>query len=205
MTNVVNLFTGARGGICDICTRETGNLAAHRPACARRHGRYPSPVPIERAEEELIYRSGTHAVHEHLLEPQARLQGRVQDLDVARLVFQIERGTMVTPSPTGRTWRAHGLEGRIWSQNISLTRVVQEATRLGITRVVVERTGPNVYRTRLVAAPTHARSIKDRNRPACGLQDPHVLRWRLLDRDHLAYVDCQGCMDVALSCIAPAS
>lgn len=196
---VIPLFTpGARPGTCDVCAKESGNLNRHRAACARRHGRLPSAVPLSVADERLILRAGTHATHVNLLAPEARLHGKVRDLDIARLVLHVERGGIVVPSATGRTWYAEGMP-KLPGQNVSLTRTAQEAVRLGILRIVVRATGRDIYRTQLSAAPTHARSARDRRRPVCGLVDPDVLRWRLLDRAHLAYVDCQGCMDLALS------
>jgi len=176
---------------CDVCGRATGNLAKHRPACARLYGRVPAPVPLTRDEDALILRAGTHAVHANLLPPESLLQGGVRDLDIARLVHYVERGGLVWPN--ARTWKADGMPAM---RRPSLTLVVNEALRLGIVKPITVRTGPGVYRTLLAAASTHARSAYVSWLPACGRQDLHALRYRLLDRDHLMYVDCQACLDM---------
>lgn len=196
-----NLVLGARAGTCDICGRLTGSLSKHRPACARRSGRLPLATPVTMTEEALILRAGTHAMHQHLLSPQARLQGGVSDLHVARLIHHLEKGGSVLPSPSWRSWVLEGAdEKKLWRKP-SITRVVQECLRLGLVRTATELTAPSVYRTQVVPALTHARSGTDHTRPACRAYDPHTLRWRLLDRDHLMYVDCQACLDVPLSCL----
>jgi len=182
---------------CDVCGQETGNLAKHRPACARKAGRIPATVPLSLAEDGLILRAGTHAVHEGLLEPVARLQGGVSDLDIARLVLYVERGGLVWPTDSRRTWKADGMPAM---RRPSLTRVVNEGLRLGILRAITVKSGASTYRTLLAAAPTHIRS-KRGQMPACGRQDLHALRYRLLDSNHLAYVDCQACLDKQASAI----
>ncbi len=83
----------------------------------------------------------------------------------------------------------------------SLTRVVNEGLRLGILLPSTVKTGPSVYSTRLIAAPTHAMSAANRNKPACGMFALSP-RYRLLDRDHLMFVDCQACLDRPRECLA---
>jgi hypothetical protein len=183
---------GAPGGVCNVCKRETGNLPRHRPACARLHGRPALGINLTPEDEALIRRAGTHAAHEHTLPAAQRWHGGVNDLDVARLVFQLERGLMIVPSHGGRTWVP--LEP-MPAMRMSLTGIVNEALRLQVVRHGTERTGASAYRTFLTPAVTHARSAAAPGRPACGLHRMGPVRWRLLDSDDLMYVDCQGCMD----------
>jgi hypothetical protein len=199
---MTNLLTGPITGTCDICQRPTGNLPMHRPACARDHGRLPLAEPISLKEEELVFRAGLHAVPPGALHPSEQLRRGVSDLDVARLVHQIERGNIIYPSTTHKTWRSTGPVPR---GRRALSTVVSEALRLGIVHPVVEHSSLYVYRTRLEAAPTHARRRGTANRPACGLLSVRVWRWRLLDADRLMFVDCQACLDLPVSCAQPAS
>lgn len=191
---MTNLLTGPIAGTCDICRRPTGNLPMHRPACARDHGRLPLAEPISLKEEELVFRAGLHAVPPAQLDPAERLERGVSDLDVARLVHQIERGNIIYPSSSHQTWRSTGPVPR---GRRALSTVVSEALRLGIVHPVVEHTSPHIYRTRLAAAPTHAKRRGYTNKPACRLMSIQVRRWRLLPADQLAYVDCQACLDLA--------
>lgn len=183
---------------CDVCGRFTGNLAMHRPKCARSAGRLPLTTAVSPDEERHILRAGVHGMPAADLEPEARLGRGVNDLDVARLVLQIERGTVVYPTATMRTWKA---TPAMPTARRSLTTVVAEALRLGIVYPITLPMGLNVFRTQLEAAPTHARRAGCVNRPACLAIDPKVLRWRLLNVGQLAYVDCQACMDVPMSCV----
>jgi hypothetical protein len=191
---MTNLLTGPIAGTCDICQRPTGNLPMHRPACARDHGRLPLAEPISLKEEELVFRAGLHAVPPAALHPSEQLRRGVSDLDVARLVHQIERGNIIYPSGSHQTWRSTGALPRM---RRSLTTVVSEALRLGIVHPMVEHTSPHIYRTRLAAARTHAKRRGYTNKPACRLMSIQVRRWRLLPADQLAYVDCQACLDLA--------
>lgn len=191
---------GAPGGTCNVCGLETGNLVRHRPSCARRHGRVPASINLTEDEERLIHRAGTHAVHDHLLTPALRWAGRVTDLHVARLVHEIEKGAIIVPSRTGKTWVA--LTEIPKMERPSITAVVNEALRLQVVHHGTERTGRSSYLTFLVPAPTHARSAARTDSPACKLYAVRPIRWRLIGRDGLAFVDCQACMDLPLSCIA---
>ena len=195
-----NLLTGAVPGRCDICFRDTGNLAMHRPACAREHGRLPLAVAVSEREEELILRAGLHSAAPSSLPETERLGRGVSDLDVARLVHQIERGNIIYPSRSHQTWRSTGPMAKT---RRSLTTVVSEALRLGIVHIVTDHTSPHTYRTRLAAAITHARRRGTVNQPACGVLVVKPVRWRLLGTEQLAFVDCQACMDIPMSCIEP--
>lgn len=191
-----NLLIGPPSGVCDICTRATGNLPMHRPACAREHGRLPLAEAVSPKEEELIFRAGLHAVPPAALDPSERLERGVSDLDVARLVHQIERGNIIYPSGSHQTWRS---TGPVPKGRRALSTVVSEALRLGIVHPMVEHSSPHIYRTRLAAALTHAKRRGYTNKPACRLMSIQVRRWRLLTPDQFAYVDCQACLDLAPS------
>jgi hypothetical protein len=85
-------------------------------------------LPTER-ERILIERSSAHACRADLLEPEARFQNGVTDLDMARLMLMLERGTQLRrESRTGRWFPPVGspLNGQIAS------KVVAEGIRTGL-------------------------------------------------------------------------
>jgi hypothetical protein len=156
----------------------------------------PALEPPQLPVEGLVLRAGAHATVPEFLKPQAQTQGGVSDLDIARLLFFVERGGLVWPTETRRAWK--GLVPRLGSRP-SLTRITQEALRLGLARVITIRIGQGLYRTKLAAAPVHLDRAEGPG-PACHRTD--ALRWRLLGVEHLAYVDCVECF---VSCASGAS
>jgi hypothetical protein len=180
--------------VCNVCGRETGNLARHRALCARKHGRPAINMNVGPEEERLIERAGTHAIAEAILPPALRWKGNVTDLDIARIVYQVEKGTIIKPSSTSRTW----VRPEAMPKMGKFTMTINEGLRLNVFRTAVEPIGRGRYATSLAVAPTHARSATDREQPACRVYRP-LTRWRLLDVRNLTYVDCQACMDVPMS------
>jgi len=177
---------------CDICHLPTLNLGAHRAVCEKKRA-VARPLQMRGIwETDLIVRAGAHA------RPGLTEENGVTDLNIARLVHWIERGGLVHPSLSWRTYEAPGMP----RMTPRVSRVAMEALRLGIVRPIMVRTGPYTFRTQLAAAPVHAMSATDRSLPACGAEDKDVLRWRLLTREDVAQVDCRDCTELPLSCVA---
>ena len=182
--------------VCDVCERETGNLARHRPACARRAGEVVSTTNLSDADRIKVIRAGCHATAEVMLDRDAQLREGVTDLDVARVLLALEGGALIIPGPRNSTrWMApHGSPLRAMDgtyERRSLNRVVGEMIRLGLAYVATQRTGPSSFRRFLAPALVHARG--GRGRPACGGPTTTIKRFRLVDE--LTLVDCQACVD----------
>lgn len=138
-------------------------------------------------EQLLILRSVTHIADETELPAWAQLCNHVTDLDVARLIHAIERGTVVVPRDN--VWT--DLRGNLRAAMPHLTRTVNECLRLGLVQRASEQTAPGVWRTWLVAAPIH-RDAGGRV-PACHRGRTRPIRFRLTDDPGL--IDCKACLE----------
>lgn len=156
---------------CPHCGRPSGWLERHVGACRR--------------DTALAARAAAHA------DETSEWQNGVTDLDVARLILALERGTLIHPTASMTQWAAPA-GSPLRAPHRPLNATVNEAIRVGLALTVTERLGPSRTLTRLAAAPVHARNPRRPLLPAC--QDlPSPRYWRLLD--DLTLVDCQACID----------
>lgn len=196
----MTLLTGPISAVCDICGIQTGNLPKHRKACARKAGTVATAGPITAMEQDLIERAGSFAAADAVLNADAQMRGGVTDLDMARLLLALDSGAEIVMGKRTDTWVApagsplKGFDGQFGRR--SLSKVVNEAIRLGLAHVAVDRETPALVRTYLAPALTHARSRFNRVMPACQHPTTTIKRYRLMDRDRLALVDCQACVDI---------
>lgn len=137
-------------------------------------------------EQILILRSVTHVADESRLPAWAQLCNRVTDLDVARLIHAIERGTIIYSH--GAAWTDLG--GDLRARMPHLTRIVNECLRLGLVERTSEQTAPGIWRTWLVAAPVHCNG--GANIPTHHRGRTRPIRYRL--SSDLALVDCDACL-----------
>jgi hypothetical protein len=161
-----------RAGTCRTCARETGNVAIHE--------RYCRPKP----SDALVERCGTHAMPEWDLRPAQRLQGGVTELDVARVMLELERGVRLYLNRMGR-WCAP--TGSRLGNKVSPT--VHEMIRTGLVRHYKDREGDH-----LVPAKVHL-DLGDRQ-SACKFvgEDLGPMRSRLTM--NLDLCDCSDCCEV---------
>jgi hypothetical protein len=137
-------------------------------------------------EQTLILRSAAHIADESRLPAWAQLCNHVTDLDVARLIHAIERGTIVISH--GAAWT--DLTGELRARTPHLTRIVNECLRLGLVTRTSKQTAPDIWRTWLVAAPVHyGRSA---GVPACHRGRTRPIRYRM--SDDLTLIDCDACL-----------
>lgn len=141
-------------------------------------------LDISEREHTLIVRAAAHVI-DPLVAGDSAFQRDVTDLDAARLVHRIERGAIVIPSRTGRSWH----EVPDGPYMLHLTRVVEECLRLGIVERLTVQTAPAIWRTQLAAAPVHLCTAPGVAR--CDAGRPGK-RLRLLDEPGL--VDCAACV-----------
>jgi len=149
-------------------------------------------IDFPSADQALIIRAGAHAINPELLPEEARFQGGVTDLDMARLIRAIEKGLVVYLH--GYKWSCSPERSPV-SKGLSAT--VNEGIRTGLIAQTVIRTGMHTVQQRAVAAPVHLRAKADPDRPACHVPGGFK-RYRLMDRKDAQYVDCYGCRLVAL-------
>ena len=107
------------------------------------------------AEQTLVIRSAAHCIPEHLIPSRLRFRNGVDDLDAARLLLAVERGTVIVQVASGRSWHTVPRTDRM----PSLTRVVEECLRLGLVYRDSVITGPALRRIQLAAAPIHLRGM----------------------------------------------
>lgn len=138
---------------------------------------------LSTAEQTLIARSGLHAAPAGTLRPAQRLQHGVTELDVARVMHELEKGVRLHRSRLGR-W-APPAGSRLGNK---ASPAVQEMIRTGLVRHWIDRDGDH-----LIPAPVHL-DLGDRQ-SACHFigEDLGPMRARLsADMD---LVDCRACED----------
>lgn len=144
-------------------------------------------ISLSTHETALVARAAAHALAEEATPALARFTNGVDDLDVARLIMRIERGSVIVPSAVSRAWLALNEIER----EPHLTRIVKEAIRVGLVYPGTIRTGPHLIRVQLVAAPVHLRRVP--GVPVCPeSQEKPYGRYRTLDE--AAWVDCSACL-----------
>jgi hypothetical protein len=140
---------------------------------------------LPQRELDLIARAGAHCLADENTPDAIRFRGHVTDLDVARLIHQIERGALIVPA--GKAWCVRG--GRFHDRH--LTRIVNECLRLGLVERVTRNTASDVVLTYLIAAPVHLRTGINETRCWDSYLRPGA-RFRTLDVRRL--VDCHACL-----------
>lgn len=135
------------------------------------------------AEQAHITRAAAHAVDPEKLRPLQRFAPYVTDVQVARIMMALERGTVLYRSRLGR-WLAP--TGSPISQNLS--PAVMEMIRTGLVRHWIDREGDH-----LIPAKVHL-DLGDRQ-SACHFvgEDMGPMRSRLVQ--DLSLVDCLHCCD----------
>jgi hypothetical protein len=164
-----------RPGTCAKCGRETGALAVHERHCR--------PAQLD---QRLIDRSGTHAMPADQLRPAQRFQMGVTELDVARVMHELEKGVRLHRSRMGR-WAAP-LGSRL---GYKVSPIIQEMIRTGLVRHLIDREGDH-----LIPARVHL-DLGDRQ-SACHFvgEDLGPMRARLSRNLDLA--DCLDCQQAVL-------
>lgn len=150
----------------------------------------PNVIPFPTVAVPLVIRAGAHAVAESVLAPAARFQYPANDLQIARLLYAIESGTLVSQGGDGWTV-APGSPLMLGT----LTLLVREGIRTGLVRARSLQLSAFLVRVWAEAAPTHLPALLEPLRPLCGVP---ALRYRLIryvdfQRDH-ALVDCNACL-----------
>lgn len=137
--------------------------------------------------EALIERAGTHVAPADTLRRAQRFQGGVTELDVARVMHELEKGVRLHRSPMGR-WA--GPVGSRIGRNCS--PAIQEMIRTGLVRHWIDREGDH-----LIPARVHL-DLGDRQ-SACHFvgEDLGPMRARL-SRD-IDLIDCRDCADAVLN------
>jgi len=108
---------------------------------------------LSEREQVLIARAASHVLADDAA-GDSRFRKGVTDLDAARLIHRIERGALIVPSATGRSWH----EVPRGPHMPPLTRVIEECLRLGLVERLSVETAPAIWRTQLQAAPVHIRT-----------------------------------------------
>jgi hypothetical protein len=137
--------------------------------------------------EALIQRAGTHAQPADTLRPAQRFQMGVTELDVARVMHELERGVRLHRSRLGR-WA--GPAGSRLGNKAS--PAIQEMIRTGLVRHLIDREGDH-----LIPARVHL-DLGDRQ-SVCHFvgEDLGPMRARLTRALDLA--DCLDCADAVLN------
>lgn len=172
---------GRPSGICPSCHRECGNLVLHVPACERKYRQFYAHATEQ--DWMVVERAAAHCGPD-IPEPLQFVRA-VSDLDVARVLLSMERGTEIVQGGPKR-WMA--MDGSPLNRT-SLSRTVDEMIRTGLARGVSERLSLNLVKVTLSAAPVHLRSPQGRLSPLC---EAPGLRFRLVDHPDLA--DCPACL-----------
>ncbi len=136
--------------------------------------------------EALIERAGTHAQPQDTLRPAQRFQHGVTELDVARVMHDLERGVRLHRSRLGRWFAPEGAR-----MNNKTSPAVQEMIRTGLVRHWIDREGDH-----LIPARVHL-DLGDRQ-SACHFvgEDLGPMRSRLTKDLDLA--DCLDCQQAVL-------
>lgn len=160
-----------RGGKCGKCGRLTGGVTVHERYCRNE------------TEEDLVARSSAHVFPREALRGAQRLQHGVTELDVARVMHELERGVTLYLNRMGR-WSAP--TGSRLGNKVS--PAVHEMIRTGLVRHWKDREGDY-----LIPAKVHL-DLGDRQ-SACHFigEDLGPMRARL--SCDLDLVDCRHCED----------
>jgi hypothetical protein len=169
---------GPKGGVCRHCKRPTGALTVHERSCNR---------PTVEQEATLIERAGTAVMPEGTARRAQRLQGGVTDLDVARVLHAVERGTVLYLTSHGR-WCAP-VGSPVHGGKTSST--VHEMIRTGLLRHYRDRDGDH-----LVPAVVHLDAGERLSACLFAGEDLGPMRARLAKDIDL--VDCQNCLSKAI-------
>jgi hypothetical protein len=163
-----------RAGTCGKCGRATGALTVHERHC--------NPEVFDASR---IARAGAHAAPESTLRAAQRFQDGVTELDVARVMHELERGLRLYLNRGGR-WCAP--RGSRVNGGGGPSAIVKEMIRTGLVRHYKDREGDH-----LIPAKVHL-DLGDRQ-SACHFigEDLGPMRARLLA--DLALVDCLACAD----------
>lgn len=141
-------------------------------------------VELTPREHVLIERAAAHAVAKEMLEPAARFQHGVTDLEVARIMRALESGTPIERNRNGRWCAPSG--SPINSRTLSVA--VNECIRTGL--MVHYRTGA------LVPAMVHLKVWAYESwRSACGVPGEHMGPKRVRLHADPIMVDCLTCLD----------
>lgn len=119
-----------RGGLCSYCRRETGNLTIHERFCSTRRD------PLD---ESLIARSSSHVRPDEYMRAAQRLQNGVTELDVARVMHELEKGTRLYLNRLGRWCAPTG--SRLGNKP---SPAVHEMIRTGLVRHYKDREGDHL-------------------------------------------------------------
>lgn len=163
-----------RGGTCGTCSRPTGNLVMHERSCRK---------PSRALDEALIARSTAHVFPREVLRPAQRFQHGVTELDVARVMHELERGVRLYLNRLGRWCAPSG--SRLGNKT---SPAVQEMIRTGLVRHWKDREGDH-----LLPAKVHV--DLGNHQSACHFigEDLGPMRARLTV--DLALADCLACLD----------
>lgn len=147
---------------------------------------FPLVTPADR---RLCDRAAAHSVGEiGRLNLEACFRGGITDLDVARVILAVERGSDIRQGGEAR-WM---LVGREKMNRNFLSCVVDEMLRTGLAMALSERVRHEVVAVHIRVAPVHFRALSDDLRPSCHTRVP--LRVRRTERRDL--VDCVSCLNI---------
>lgn len=158
-----------RAGLCGKCGRETGGVVMHERYCRKA------------TTDALITRSSAHVFPREALRAAQRLQGGVTELDVARVMHELERGVRLYLNRMNRWCAPAG--SRLGNRT---SPAVHEMIRTGLVRHWRDREGDH-----LIPAKVHL-DLGD-HQSACHFvgEDLGPMRARL--SEDMTLVDCLDC------------
>lgn len=136
-------------------------------------------------EAALMIRAAAHATSP-VIRPAQRWRNKVTDLEVARVMYQLEAGLKLTRG----THRWYAPEGHRLATGTRLTMIVDEMIRTGLVR---EYRYPQ---QELIPAPVHLQDgTGSEAHSACLFagEDIGAMRARLVAAEYFTLVDCLGC------------
>jgi hypothetical protein len=152
-------------------------------------------MTVDEAGRAHADRAAAHTMDESVLRTAQRFQHGVTDLQVARVMYALERGTRPYRNRVGRWYAPTG--SPISGMGANLSSIIGEMVRTGLVRHWKDREGDH-----LIPAPVHYR-VRDTDYPgliqahsACLFvgEDMGPMRSRLTDR--LDLTDCLACESV---------
>lgn len=146
-------------------------------------------------DSPMVIRAGAHAAAPAVLRVAQRFQNGVTDLDVARVMRELELGRRPYMNRGGRWFMPSGTGPT--GMGYKLSTIVNEMIRTGLVRHYRVHEGNH-----LIPAPVHARNRDNPRVSACLFvgEDLGPMRARLVDR--LDLVDCLAC-EAAISTGTP--